>query len=71
MNESTITEDTVFKISGLTKVYQMGEVKVHALRGVDMEIYSRELIVMLGHQAAGNPLSLISSEVLIQLHLDK
>lgn len=53
MNESTITEDTVFKISGLTKVYQMGEVKVHALRGVDMEIYSRELIVMLGPSGSG------------------
>ncbi len=53
MNESTITEDTVFKISGLTKVYQMGEVKVHALMGVDMEIYSRELIVMLGPSGSG------------------
>ncbi|MEW6740565.1 MAG: ABC transporter ATP-binding protein [Nitrospirota bacterium] len=53
MNESVVAENIVFKISGLTKVYQMGEVKVHALRGVDMEIYSRELIVMLGPSGSG------------------
>lgn len=46
-------EDIVFNVKGLTKVYQMGEVKVHALRGVDMEIYSRELIVMLGPSGSG------------------
>lgn len=31
----------------------MGEVKVHALRGVDLEIYPRELIVMLGPSGSG------------------
>ena len=46
-------ENIVFNVKGLTKVYQMGEVKVHALRGVDMEIYSRELIVMLGPSGSG------------------
>ena len=46
-------EDIVFNVKGLTKVYQMGEVKVHALRGVDMEIYPRELIVMLGPSGSG------------------
>jgi len=46
-------ENIVFNVKGLTKVYQMGEVKVHALRGVDMEIYSRELIVMLGPSDSG------------------
>jgi putative ABC transport system ATP-binding protein len=46
-------ENIVFNVKGLTKVYQMGEVKVHALRGVDLEIYSRELIVMLGPSGSG------------------
>jgi putative ABC transport system ATP-binding protein len=50
MNNNT---DTVFEVSGLTKVYQMGEVKVHALRGVDLELYPGELIVMLGPSGSG------------------
>ena len=28
----------VFEARGLTKVYNMGEVEVHALRGVDLEL---------------------------------
>jgi len=53
MNESVVAENIVFKINGLTKIYQMGEVKVYALRGVDLEIYTRELIVMLGPSGSG------------------
>ena len=34
--------------TGLTKIYDTGEVKVHALRGVDLEIKPGELIVLLG-----------------------
>ena len=33
---------------GITKVYQSGEVLVHALRGVDLALYEKELVVMLG-----------------------
>jgi len=39
--------------TGLTKVYDTGEVKVHALRGVDLEIKSGELIVLLGPSGSG------------------
>lgn len=46
-------EEIIFKVSGLTKVYEMGEVSVHALRGVDMELYSKELIVLLGPSGSG------------------
>ncbi len=38
---------------GLTKVYQTGEVEVHALRGVDLDLYERELIVLLGPSGSG------------------
>ncbi|MBI5587030.1 MAG: ABC transporter ATP-binding protein [Deltaproteobacteria bacterium] len=31
----------------------MGTVKVHALRGVDLELYERELVVMLGPSGSG------------------
>ena len=43
----------VFHVQGLTKVYPMGEVEVQALRGVDLDLYSGELIVLLGASGSG------------------
>ena len=43
----------VFQASGLTKIYRMGEVAIHALRGVDLELYDGELVVMLGASGSG------------------
>ena len=43
----------VFQTRALTKVYDMGEVQVHALRGVDLELYAGELIVLLGASGSG------------------
>ncbi len=37
----------------LTKVYEMGEIAVHALRGVDVEFYEGELVVLLGPSGSG------------------
>jgi putative ABC transport system ATP-binding protein len=39
--------------TGLTKVYRMGEVNVHALRGVDIALYEGELMVLLGASGSG------------------
>ena len=36
--------EAVFRAVGLTKVYQMGEVPVHALRGIDLHLYEGELV---------------------------
>lgn len=38
---------------GLSKTYQMGEVKVHALLDVDLTVYRGEFIVLLGPSGSG------------------
>ena len=43
----------VFRTVNLTKVYIMGAVEVHALRGVDLELYGGELVVLLGASGSG------------------
>ena len=50
MNE---LKENFFHVRDLTKVYQMGEVEVHALRGVNMELYAGELVVLLGPSGSG------------------
>jgi len=45
--------DVVFRGRGLAKVYDMGEVQVHALRGVDVDLFAGELVVLLGPSGSG------------------
>ena len=45
--------ESVFTARAVTKVYDMGEVRVHALRGVDMELYADEMMVLLGPSGSG------------------
>ncbi|GAB4193112.1 MAG: ABC transporter ATP-binding protein [Wenzhouxiangellaceae bacterium] len=43
----------IFSVAGLTKTYQAGEVAIHALRGVDLALYSGEFVVLLGASGSG------------------
>ena len=60
-NESTETQaraealprSTVFRTRGLTKIYGTGTAEVRALAGVDLDLYSGELVVLLGPSGSG------------------
>ena len=43
----------VFRTRGLRKTYVVGEVKIEALRGIDLELYSGEFAVLLGASGSG------------------
>ena len=45
--------EVIFRARQLGKVYHMGDVDVHALRGVDLELYRGEFVVMLGPSGSG------------------
>jgi len=43
----------VFQARGLAKVYRVGEVDVHALREVDLDLFAGEFVVLLGPSGSG------------------
>lgn len=52
-SDTNIAGRVVFAARGLTKIYSMGEFKVHALRGIDLELYEGEFVVLLGPSGSG------------------
>src|SRR6516164_10963025 len=43
----------MYRVRGLTKTYGMGLAEVHALAGVDLDLFPGELVVLLGPSGSG------------------
>lgn len=46
-------EKQLFKIRNLTKIYRTGDVEVRALNGVDVDLFERDILVLLGPSGSG------------------
>src|SRR6059058_4927167 len=51
--EDLVSSGVVIKTEALTKVYEMGAEKVHALSGVDVEIHKGEYVAIMGPSGSG------------------
>ncbi len=52
-NEGDEEKRTVVRTQGVKKIYKMGGIEVHALRGVDLEIYTGEYLSIMGPSGSG------------------
>lgn len=52
-NGESSQRDAVIRISDLTKTYELGAEKVHALRGIDLEVPRNEYIAIMGPSGSG------------------
>ncbi len=43
----------IISVSHLVKIYQMGELEVHALRGIDLDIHREDFVAIMGKSGSG------------------
>ena len=48
-----MSKEELIRLEGVTKVYDMGVEKVHALRGVDLTIRDNEYVAIMGTSGSG------------------
>ncbi len=52
-SQPVMPREPVFRMREVTKCYLLGDVEVHALRGVDLDLFAGEFIVVLGPSGSG------------------
>lgn len=45
--------EAIFKVERVSKIYDMGEIQVHALKAIDLELFKGEFAVLLGASGSG------------------
>ena len=53
MTEARPAGTPLIEIEGVTKVYRMGTVEVHALKGVDLQVHAGEFLAIMGASGSG------------------
>jgi putative ABC transport system ATP-binding protein len=51
--EGNSATSAVIRVEEIHKYYELGEARVHALRGVSLEIYQREFVAVMGASGSG------------------
>src|ERR1700728_1908795 len=53
MGAKTVGGEPMIRVRGLTKVYHVGDVDVHALRGVDLDVARGDFVAIVGASGSG------------------
>ncbi len=46
-------DNSVIEIQGVTKIFKVGEIKVNALRGIDLKVEEKEFVAVMGASGSG------------------
>jgi putative ABC transport system ATP-binding protein len=51
--EAVNMKETIISVKHLVKVYKMGDMEVHALRGINMDIHKSDFVAIMGKSGSG------------------